>query len=322
MAETTGDRLARPDARLLPLPRPQVRPDLAEGLLPAVRLLQPDAGRTAAAASRRRPRCSTSAARAGRSRAELEGRADGRAKEVDADREEAPDAPATRTRTADAPTAAGAQASRRTAKRRRATAAEAARRAREAVARRRAGVRQAARRAARGRSTRDIRTAIARGHGDGGHAEAARHVHPDARHVQQAGREGRAPPCPAQPAAASDGRADNRLGLARWLVVAGESADGPRDGQPHLAAVLRHRHREDGRGLRRAGRAAVASRAARLAGDASSSARRLGHQAPAPADRHERDVSPVVEGDARAGRARPARTGCSPAARGSACRRG
>ena len=34
------DRLARPDARLRPLPRPQVRPDHAEGVLPALRLLQ------------------------------------------------------------------------------------------------------------------------------------------------------------------------------------------------------------------------------------------------------------------------------------------
>ena len=35
-----GDRLAGPDARLRPLPRPQVRPDHAEGVLPALRLLQ------------------------------------------------------------------------------------------------------------------------------------------------------------------------------------------------------------------------------------------------------------------------------------------
>ena len=34
------DRLARADARLRPLPRPQVRPDRPEGVLPALRLLQ------------------------------------------------------------------------------------------------------------------------------------------------------------------------------------------------------------------------------------------------------------------------------------------
>ena len=39
-----GDGLARPDARLRPLPRPQVRPDHAEGVLPALRLLQQRAG--------------------------------------------------------------------------------------------------------------------------------------------------------------------------------------------------------------------------------------------------------------------------------------
>ena len=37
-------RLARPDRRLLPVPRPQVRPDHAEGLLPPLRLLQQRAG--------------------------------------------------------------------------------------------------------------------------------------------------------------------------------------------------------------------------------------------------------------------------------------
>ena len=37
---TTGDRLPRPDRRLLPVPRPQVRPDLAARVLPALRLLQ------------------------------------------------------------------------------------------------------------------------------------------------------------------------------------------------------------------------------------------------------------------------------------------
>ena len=38
--ETTVDRLAGPDHRLRALPRPQVRPDHAEGVLPALRVLQ------------------------------------------------------------------------------------------------------------------------------------------------------------------------------------------------------------------------------------------------------------------------------------------
>ena len=38
--KTLGDGLARPDDRMRPLPRPQVRPDHAEGVLPVLRVLQ------------------------------------------------------------------------------------------------------------------------------------------------------------------------------------------------------------------------------------------------------------------------------------------
>ena len=54
-------RLPRPDGRLRPLPRPQVRPDPAEGLLPALRLLQqhrrPRARRQRRPVGRRSSRC-------------------------------------------------------------------------------------------------------------------------------------------------------------------------------------------------------------------------------------------------------------------------
>ena len=59
----------------------------------------------------------------------------------------------------------------------------------------------------------------------------------------------------------------NRLGLAEVAGRSGEPADGPGGGQPPLADALRHRAGQDGRGLRRPGRAAQPSRAARLAGD-------------------------------------------------------
>ena len=58
----------------------------------------------------------------------------------------------------------------------------------------------------------------------------------------------------------------NRLGLARWLVDAQQSARRARGRQPALAAGVRPRARRDQRGLRHAGRAAVASGTARLAG--------------------------------------------------------
>ena len=58
----------------------------------------------------------------------------------------------------------------------------------------------------------------------------------------------------------------NRLGLARWLVDPTQSAGRARRRQPALGADVRPRPGRDQRGFRLAGRAAVASRAARLAG--------------------------------------------------------
>ena len=103
---------------------------------------------------------------------------------------------------------------------------------------------------------------------------------------------------PAQPAGPGA-----MAGLAR------EPADGPGRGQPDLAAPFRHGTGEDGRELRRPGRAAVAPRAARLAGHRAGP-HRLGRQGDAPADRHQRDLSPGV---ARAGRAARSRPGEPPA---------
>ena len=57
----------------------------------------------------------------------------------------------------------------------------------------------------------------------------------------------------------------NRLGLARWLVDPDAPADEPGHRQSLLATLLRHRPREDGRGLRLSGRTAEPSRIARLA---------------------------------------------------------
>ena len=64
-------------------------------------------------------------------------------------------------------------------------------------------------------------------------------------------------------------------------------ADGPRDGQPHLEAPLRHGHRRDPRQLRQGRHAAHAPRAARLAG-ARVRAAGLEPQGDAPADDDQR----------------------------------
>src|SRR5689334_16077148 len=94
--------------------------------------------------------------------------------------------------------------------------------------------------------------------------------------------------------------------------LAREPADGARDGEPLLGAVLRRRPGEDAERLWHAGRAAEEPGIARLAGDGVRAAgvgcrpgRRMGRQGPLPADRHQRDVSPVVESDPGSVRARP-----------------
>ena len=75
----------------------------------------------------------------------------------------------------------------------------------------------------------------------------------------------------------------------------GESADRARDGESLLAVALRPRAGDYRRRLRHAGRAAVASRAARLAGQRVSRFR-LAPESAAQADRHVGDLSPVVRG--------------------------
>ena len=91
-------------------------------------------------------------------------------------------------------------------------------------------------------------------------------------------------------------------GAGRLADRPAESADGPRDGQPALAVSFRPGHRADAQRLRQAGRAADASRAARLAGRRVRG-RRLADQADAPADRAVERLPDVVAGDGgRAGR--------------------
>ena len=106
---------------------------------------------------------------------------------------------------------------------------------------------------------------------------------------------------------------------ARLRPLAGRprlADDGAVDRQPRLAGVLRHRARRDARGPRLAEPAAVASRTARLAG------RRvhglgLEPEAPAPADRHDRDLPAIVDGHARTRTPATRTTACWPAGRGS-----
>ena len=93
--------------------------------------------------------------------------------------------------------------------------------------------------------------------------------------------------------------------------------DGAVARQPGLAGVFRHRA---GRHQRRPGpavRAAVASRAARLAGGRVHG-QRLEPQASAPADRDLGDLPAIVAADARAPGPRSRTTACWPAGRGSA----
>ena len=107
----------------------------------------------------------------------------------------------------------------------------------------------------------------------------------------------------------------NRLTLAKWLVQPDHPLTVARRGEPLLADVFRPRHRQDAGGLRGPGRAAGASRAARLAGDRVRP-HGLGRSSDAAADRDVGDLPPVGEDDASAARegsrepaagARPAR---------------
>ena len=94
------------------------------------------------------------------------------------------------------------------------------------------------------------------------------------------------------------------------------SADGPGGGQPVLAPGLRHRDRQDGRGLRCAGRAAQPSRAPGLAGGPVPRGR-LGRQAVHEAAGDVGHLSPVVAGDARNAGEGPGQPACWRAGRGS-----
>ena len=97
------------------------------------------------------------------------------------------------------------------------------------------------------------------------------------------------PVLPAALASIADGLSAEPAGPGALAGRSVESADGARHGEPVLADVLRHRPREDRRGLRLAGRVAVASGAARLAGDGVR-AHRLGREGAAEDDRDERDL--------------------------------
>ena len=112
-----------------------------------------------------------------------------------------------------------------------------------------------------------------------------------------------------------EGRAAQPADAGEVARRSATSADRARRREPLLADVLRRRPRQDAGGLRRAGRAAVASGAARLAGDRVRPDR-LGRPRDAAADRDVGDLPAVVEGDAGAARegsgepaarARPAR---------------
>ena len=120
------------------------------------------------------------------------------------------------------------------------------------------------------------------------------------------------PPLPA-------GAPRNRLGLARWLASPENPLTARVDRQPDLAALFRHRAGQDGRELRRPGRAAVAPRAARLAGDRARP-HGLGRQGDAQADRHQRDLPAGVAARRRRWSRATRRTGCWRAGRGSGCR--
>ena len=103
-------------------------------------------------------------------------------------------------------------------------------------------------------------------------------------------------------------------------VHAGAPADCPGASQSHVATLLRDRHRQDVRRLRRAKRVSDSWRTARLAGRRVSHAR-LEHQGDALAHRHQRHLSAVQPGHAPSIALAMWRIACSPARAGSGCRR-
>ena len=115
--------------------------------------------------------------------------------------------------------------------------------------------------------------------------------------VRSAGREG-GPGGARVPAAVAAGRAGQPPGAGPMAGRARSSADRPGGRQSALAPGLRHRDRQDGRGLRLAGRAAQPSRAARLAGGPVPRGR-LGRQADDEAAGDVGGLPAVVAGRAR-----------------------
>ena len=111
----------------------------------------------------------------------------------------------------------------------------------------------------------------------------------------------------ARPAIARGERAGGAGALDRRP---GQSAAGAGDGQPGLALPLRPGDRRHAQRLRLQRRAAVASRAARLAGGGLHR-RRLAAQADPSADRHVGDLSPVEPARREGRRPSTATTGCS-----------
>ena len=100
-----------------------------------------------------------------------------------------------------------------------------------------------------------------------------------------------------------DDEGSRRAALARWLVDAAKRAHLALDRQPRLALPFRPRDRRHAERLGPHGRAAVASRTARLAGGRIPRRRRLAQET-ASADRHQRHLPPIV---ADRSAARPAR---------------
>src|SRR5262249_58298932 len=86
------------------------------------------------------------------------------------------------------------------------------------------------------------------GHGHAGHAPPARDVRAGPRLLREADRAGRARSARV-PTSAAGRRDAGPARPGRMARVADEPADGPRDGQPRLAAGLRPPAREDPRGL-------------------------------------------------------------------------
>ncbi len=170
---------------------------------------------------------------------------------------------------------------------------------------------------ARSRAQRDQGPQPRDAHPGGGEGREADGQHPDARRSTTSRATRWKPPLPRFLQSAARRRAAQPPRPRAVARRRGESAHRARDGEPLLAGTLRHRHREDERGLRHHGRAPVASGTARLA-RGRIPRERLGREEALQAARHQRDLSPGRghhTGEAREG---SATTACSAAARASA----